>query len=134
VVLMRRSTSLVLALALAAVLGGCTAGSEPEPTTVLFAVPTQPEPAPGVQVACMDALATGVLVADSRWGIALGQTDAPTMQVIWPGRFSGRQSNGVIELLDASGAVVGRVGEIVSIGGGMGAGDAWWACGAPNRN
>lgn len=96
---------------------------------MLIPVPAQP----GVAVACMDALASGVLVADARWGIALGQTNAPTLQVIWPKGYVGRQVDGVVELLDEQGVVVGRVGEAVTIAGGMGAGDAWWTCGPPNR-
>jgi hypothetical protein len=126
----RLSKSIALVVVLLFGLGGCASEPEPPPV-VLIPVPTQPEPAPGVAFACMDALASGVLVADGRWGIALGQPDAPTVQVIWPTGYTGRQVHGSIQLLDAKGAVVGMVGDAVSIGGGMGAGNAWWACGAP---
>ena len=125
----RLSTCIPVVLAFAALLGGC--GSEPEPTAVLIRVPTQPQLAPGVATSCMDALTSGILVADARWGIALGQPGEPTMQVIWPAGFVGRQTDGLIELLDANGRVVGTVGQAVTIAGGFAAPDAWWACGPP---
>ena len=123
------SKSIPLVLALALMLGGC-AGA-PEPTAVLFQVPTQGPPPPGGAV-CMDALNSGTLVADARWGIALGQEGAPTMQVMWPSGYFGRRTAAAVELLDEKGVVVGRVGNRVTIGGGH-SGNAWWACGAPNR-
>ena len=123
------SKSIPLVLAVALMLGGCA--EAPEPTAVLFPVPTQEPPPPGGAV-CMDALNSGTLVADARWGIALGQADGPTMQVMWPAGFVGRQTAGTVELLDANGVVVGRVGDKVTIGGGH-TGNAWWACGAPSR-
>ena len=127
---MQRTRLIGLLVAAVIVAGAC--GSAPEPSAVTFQVPTQPPPAGGVN-ACMDALATGTLVADARWGIALGPAEGPTIQIIWPAGFVGRQADGAIELLDGTGTVVGRVGDRVEIGGGLGAGDAWWACGAPTR-
>ena len=126
---MQVSRLIPVLLAVAIVLGGCTGA--PEPTAVLFRVPTQEPPPPGGAV-CMDALNSGTLVADARWGIALGEEGAPTMQVMWPAGFVGRQTADAVELLDANGVVVGRVGDKVTIGGGH-TGNAWWACGAPNR-
>jgi hypothetical protein len=35
----------------------------------------------------------------------------------------------VIELLDRTGRVVGRVGDHVELGGGLGIEDAWYTCG-----
>lgn len=129
---MRRSRSIPLVLAVAVLLGGCA--DSPEPSDVMFPVPVQPQPAAGVAVACMDALTSGTLVADARWGIALGQTNGPTIQVLWPTGFVGRQVDGAIELLDHRGIAVARVGDKVQIAGGQGAGNAWWACGAPTSS
>jgi hypothetical protein len=81
----------------------------------------------------MDALASGTLVADARWGVALGSSDGPTIQVVWPAGFGARLVDDRIELLDERGVVVGRVGDVVTIAGGMGAGNAWFACGGPSR-
>jgi hypothetical protein len=130
VIVVQVSKSIPLLVAVALMLGGC-AGA-PEPTAVLFQVPTQQPPPPGGAV-CMDALNSGTLVADARWGIALGEGDAPTLQVMWPTGYVGRRTaDGAVELLDENGVVVGRVGDKVTIGGGH-TGDAWWACGAPNH-
>ena len=80
----------------------------------------------------MDALNSGTLVADARWGIALGQQGSPTMQVMWPAGYAGRQTADAVELLDEKGVVVGRVGDKVTIAGGH-TGNAWWSCGGPTR-
>ena len=128
---MRHGFLVMLGL-MAALVCACGPAAAPEPTVVAIPVPVQAPPAGGV-VACMDALASGRLVADARWGVALGQVAGPTIQVVWPAGFSARQVDGRIELLDERGAVVGRVGDVVTVAGGMGAGEAWFACGAPDR-
>lgn len=125
---MRRRFLVPLGL-VAALLGGCGPAAEPEPTVVAIPVPVQPPPAG--RVACMDALASGRLVADARWGVALAPADGRTIQVVWPAGFGARQVDGRIELLDERGAVVGRVGDVVTVTGGMGLRDAWIACGPP---
>ena len=129
--MMRRSPLVRLVLATAFTVVGCSFAPEPEPAAALIPVSTQPPPAGFA--ACMDALASGELVADARWGVALGQIDGPTIQVMWPAGYSARQVAGRIELLDERGSLVARVGDAVTIGGGFGAGNAWWACGPPNR-
>jgi len=108
-------------------LGGC-ADAPPEPA--FFPVLTQQPPAPGAATACMDALLVGSLVADPRWGIAVaGAGDGRVVKVVWPSGYLGRQADGVIELLDGTGRVVGRVGDNVQLGGGFGVEDAWYTCG-----
>jgi hypothetical protein len=129
--MMRRSFLVPLVLATVFTVVGCSFTPEPQPAVVL--IPVSPQPPPAGVAACMDALASGELVADARWGVALGQVDGPTIQVMWPAGYSARQMAGMIELLDERGVVVARVGDAVTIGGGFGAGNAWWACGAPNR-
>ena len=122
--MLRRTLGLCLA---ALVLTGCVAAGEP--SVEYIGVPTQPaEPGGG---ACMDALAGGTIVDDPRWGIALAQNDGSRLEVVWPAGYVARRSGSVLELVDGDGRAVARAGDRVTVAGGMGAGDAWWACGAP---
>jgi hypothetical protein len=111
------------------VLAGCViSGGGPE--VEYIGVPTQGAPAGGVD-ACMDALASGTLVDDPRWGIALAQDAGSRLQVVWPAGYVARRTDSVLELVDADGQTVARSGDRVTVAGGMGLGEAWWACGAP---
>ena len=114
--------------AFALFLAGCVMSSAPEVEHV--DIPTRGAPAGGVD-ACMDALASGTIVDDPRWGIALAQDDGSRMQVVWPAGYAARRTDGVLELLNESGRVVGRAGDRVLVAGGMGARGAWFACGPP---
>jgi hypothetical protein len=91
------------------VLGGCGA-SEPQPEIV--PVPTN-EPTPD----CMDALITGTLVADERWGIAL-ESGGARSKVIWPNGYHGVRDGTVLALVDGRGRLIGRVGDVIESGGG----------------
>ena len=115
-------------LAVAVVLAGCVGSGSPE--VEYIGIPTQGAPADGVN-ACMDALASGTLVDDPRWGIALAQDDGSRMQVVWPAGFVARRTDGLLELVNADGNAVAEGGDRVTVAGGMGLGEAWWACGAP---
>jgi len=109
------------------VLGAC---AEPAPEPVAIPVLTQQPPDPGAPFACMDALLVGTLVTDPRWGIAVaGEGGGRVVKVYWPSGYVGREADGVIELLDRTGRVVGRVGDHVELGGGLGIEDAWYTCG-----
>jgi hypothetical protein len=123
---MARQAIGIAALALA--LAGCVGSSAPE--VEYIGVPTQGAPAGGMN-ACMDALAGGTLVDDPRWGIALAQDDGTRMQVVWPAGYVARRTDGLLELVDADGKTVARGGDRVTVAGGTGLGEAWWACGAP---
>ena len=122
---MRTIRVLVLTALLA--LAACDAATEPE--VFVIVVPTQPPPV-GLQ-ACMSALLTGTLVTDQRWGMAVRASDGSVIKVMWPNGYVGRASDAGVELLDGKGAVVGRAGEQIEIGGGLGdaAGTTWFACG-----
>jgi hypothetical protein len=111
----------------ALVLAGCVVSGNPE--VEYIGVPTQPAGAG----ACMDALAGGTIVDDERWGIALAQDDGSRLQVVWPAGYVARRTGGVLELVDVDGRAVAQVGDRVTVAGGMGLGDAWFACGAPDR-
>jgi len=124
----RRITLAGLVAAMAALGSACI--TSPEPSIAYFGVPTQPAPADGF-VACMDALAEGTLVLDGRWGVALAADDGSRLQVIWPAGYLAREFDGIIELVDATGQPVARVGDRVAVTGGIGVGDAWWSCGPP---
>ena len=116
-----RST-VVIAAMLALVLSGASGCSSPQvqpqsasdPARV--AVPTQsPWASP---VACMDAALRGVLVADTRWGVAVARDqDGQVVEVMWPHGYFARRDDGV-SLYDEAGRLVGRAGDRVSLGGG----------------
>jgi hypothetical protein len=125
---MRRLLSIVLVAGLAGSLAVACGDTSQEPTGTLIRVPTQPPPPPG-ETACMAALLEGRLVADARWGIAVQAPDGQVVKVMWPNGYVGRQTGGLIELLDGRGAVYARVGDQVSMGGGLGPADWWYACG-----
>jgi hypothetical protein len=116
-----RST-VVIAAMLALVLSGASGCSSPQaqlqsasdPARV--PVPTQsPWASP---VACMDAALRGVLVADTRWGVAVARDqDGQVVEVVWPhGYFAGHDDG--VSLYDEAGRLVGRAGDRVSLGGG----------------
>lgn len=131
--LLARRTAIALALTL--LLAAC--GELTAPFRDRLAIATQ-EP-PGPNAACMDALAIGTLAHHPDWGVALiGDDDVP-IQVMWPHGWYGREftaaaddptNTGIgIEVMDGQGRVVFRTGERIGLGGGFGAGDAFFTCG-----
>jgi hypothetical protein len=80
-------------------------------------------------VGCPAALIEGTLWPDDGSGTAIRNASGST-PVIWPFDYTAREAGGVIEVLDASGDVVARTGEMLSLGGGyITADDRWSTCG-----
>lgn len=108
----------VLAVAALAILvvAGCSSAS----------LRTQPAPIS----ACMDALATGTLVASSRSGLAIraGGADGEATEVEWPFGYTARRDVVGLALIDSVGEVVAREGEVIQMGGGFGAENVFHAC------
>jgi hypothetical protein len=98
---------------------------------VLVAIPTA-EPASG-QLACMDALLTGRLVADEDAGVVIQAPDGTTTVVVWPHGWVAVDEDSRRVVLNDRGDPVAQVGDQVAIGGGLGAGDRWFTCGEVTR-
>jgi hypothetical protein len=105
----------------------CSAAAPSESEPVLVAIPTA-EPQIG-QVACMDALMSGRLVANEETGVAVHVTDRTTIVIVWPHGWVAVDYDGARVVVNERGDPVARVGEMVEIGGGFGAGDRWYTCG-----
>ena len=78
--------------------------------------------------ACMQALMVGSLERQPLTGLGIGTAEGIT-PVEWPFGYSARVVSGAVVLLDRSGKVVAREHDRVHVGGGMGAGPIWFACG-----
>jgi hypothetical protein len=106
----------------------------PSPSTgapALVAIPTAGPPVG--QVACMDALLTGQLVADEDAGVAIQAADGATTVVVWPNGWVAVDQGGKRVVVNDRGDPVAQVGDQVAIGGGLGAGDRWYTCGEVTR-
>jgi hypothetical protein len=114
----RRIPALVCAVLVAAACGG--------PPVVLR---TAPSPAPGVDQACMDALATGVLARHPITGYGIAEPGGPVMGVTWPPGWSAGYRDGAAAVFDEAGGLIATEGGPISIGGGMIDGETWLACG-----
>lgn len=117
--------------------GGMTAGDDAflvcGPFTVTPAGASSP-PNPGIpqpsEEACDAALLEGRLVADDAWGFLVAHESGTVTAVSWPRAYQVQVLDGVHELLDPSGNVVAREGDMVVLGGGMNADDTAFAvCG-----
>ena len=110
----------VMSIALAAiVLAGCT--------SVGIRTASQPSEA------CMMALLSGTLVEDPRSGLAVSDGQGNVTPVEWPYGYSARNELSTIVLVDDRGQVVGREGDQVQLGGGLGD-EVWYACGLSAAN
>ena len=136
---MNRRRLPILLFTAAVVAAGCSsAGGAPSPTPAPTQTPvaTQSE-APSFAIrtaaakpqACMDALISGRLARNAGSGLGLITPGAPPVVVEWPFRYSARDEDGRIALLDETGAVVAREGDNVKMGGGMGQLNIWYTCG-----
>jgi hypothetical protein len=105
----------------------CVAAEPSNGEPMLVAIPTA-EPPTG-QLACMDALLTGRLVADEEAGVAIQAADGTTIVVVWPHGWVAVDQDNTRAVANDQGDVVARVGDQVAIGGGLGAGDRWYTCG-----
>lgn len=89
------------------------------------ALRTQPAPIS----ACMDALATGTLVASPQSGLAIrGGEEGTVTEVEWPFEYTARREVTGLVLVDSAGQVVAREGEVIQMGGGTGADGVFYAC------
>jgi hypothetical protein len=104
-----------------------TACAGPAPAD-LIAVPTSPPLPLFGPLACNDALLEGELVADDEFGFVVAHRDGPS-PVTWPHGYVARDASRR-ELVDDSGRVVAREGDMVALGGGYGdAGPGFIVCG-----
>jgi hypothetical protein len=85
---------------------------------------TQPAPIS----ACMDALATGVLVTSNLSGLAIKGGDGTVQEVEWPFEYTARRDATGVVLIDSAGAEVAREGQLIQMGGGTGANGVFHAC------
>jgi hypothetical protein len=114
-----RSSRIVLAILLGAFLAACSTFA-PRYAIRAAAVPPQ---------ACMDALMSGSLERQPQTGLGIGTSDVDITPVEWPFGYSARvEATGVV-LVDEKGNVVAREHDRVNVGGGLGAGEIWFACG-----
>jgi hypothetical protein len=116
-------TATILGLTLTACAAAAPSNDEP----VLVVIPTA-EPPTG-QVACMDALLTGQLVANDDAGVAIRAADGTTIVVVWPHGWAAVDQDNTRVVVNDRGDPVAQVGDHVAIGGGLGAGDRWYTCG-----
>jgi hypothetical protein len=93
----------------------------------LVAVPTA-EP-PGPNAGCMDALLTGVLVADEDVGVAVEAADGTRIVVVWPHGWAAVDADGSRTILNDRAEPIARVGDEVGIGGGHGQDGRFYTCG-----
>ncbi|HEY8237866.1 MAG TPA: hypothetical protein VIF63_00375 [Candidatus Limnocylindrales bacterium] len=106
----------------------CSTGAAPTATPALTAVPAFAIRAAAAQPqACMDALLGGKLTRNP--GSGLGVTNGNEATVVeWPFRYSAREAEGRVLLIDETGKVVAREGDEITVGGGFG-NQFWHACG-----
>ena len=110
---MTRLGRVVGAIALAAVLAGCT-------------VSLRTAQAPATE--CEMALLTGTLVEEPRSGLGVDDGSELLTAVVWPFGYTARNDVGRIALVDETGRVVAHAGDEIALGGGFGA-EAFHACG-----
>lgn len=120
---------------------GCGAAGAPSPTPGPTSEPTAAaggnafliRAAQAKPQACMEALITGKLTRNPGSGLGLTSPNSPPVVVEWPFRYSAREENGRVALLDETGTVVALEGEMVQMGGGMGQQNIWFTCGPVER-
>jgi hypothetical protein len=78
--------------------------------------------------ACEEALMVGSLERTPLSGLGIGTAEGLT-PVEWPFGYRARLDGLSVVLLDGSGKVVAREHDRVHVGGGLGAGQVWFACG-----
>ena len=71
---------------------------------------------------CLTAIVGGILAADLRSGIGFERPDGTTYAVQWPFGWTGWRDGDDLVLVDAELAIVGRLGDNKTFGGGW-AGD-----------
>jgi hypothetical protein len=79
-------------------------------------------------IGCFTSSASGPLVADPKYGVAIRDTDTggDLSPVAWRPGFTGRQVGSEVEVLDPDGKVVAMTGKSYRIRGGYVGDDAIW--------
>lgn len=79
--------------------------------------------------ACMEAaLLPSILSRDDVAGLGLISPGGTLIHPFWPHGWSARADGTAISLLDEHGAVIAHVGDLVTMGGGLGNDDDWYVC------
>lgn len=125
----------IAALVPVAVLMACGATTLPLPLVGVEPLRDQETAAPGVMLACMEALASGVLAGDPMdpWRVWVVAGDASRFDVVWPTGFGVRFTPGA-EVVAGTGAVVAREGDAITLGGGFGQAHVFSACEVNGHN
>jgi hypothetical protein len=128
---MRAIAALVYSVGLVA----CGSTTLPLPLVGVEPLRDQATAAPGVMVACMEALASGVLDGDPTdpWRVWVVGGDGSRFDVVWPTGFGVRFTPGA-EVVAGTGAVVAREGDAITLGGGFGQADVFSACEVNGHN
>ena len=95
---------------------------------LLSACSVQLKTAPARVDVCDLALISGRLVTSAQSGLAVVDSTGHVTEVLWPFGYTARRGVSGVELVDEMGAVVAREGDLVEMGGGLGANDVWSAC------
>ena len=94
---------------------------------------TQPAPASEPSDECNMARISGVLTRNAESGLGLRETEAFVRGVVWPFWYSARRDpSGVVVLIDRSGQIVAREGDLLEMAGGYGNGDIAYPCFDPH--
>ena len=120
---MQRTSRLAL-ISIALFFVACGGGPSPTATPLTVTLLTQAQPVD----ACDDALATGTLVPNLQSGLGLQSPDGQLTPVMWPFGYSALYADDVLQLVEESGNVVAVEGNVISMGGGFGAGNLFHAC------
>lgn len=91
--------------------------------------PSQLRTAPAPAAACELALMAGSLERHPQTGLAIAASDVDITPVQWPFGYSARMDLLTMVLVDETGKVVAREHDRVEVGGSMGSGEVWLACG-----
>lgn len=78
---------------------------------------------------CPTALLVGELAEESGTLVVVGADGGPSERIIWPFGYGVRKDGGELVLIDLSGAVKAREGDVVRLGGGETESGTFKVCG-----